>query len=259
MALDLPSPNTERLARSPLELVVCQIRHEHNPAAADPKRAVGVHDALRVRYEVLEEQNAQDLTLAAGPTGLQAITGDTSRGWKFHDADQSWSLVMMPEFFALETTKYDDWEDFRERLAEAGAAVADALDISLEQRIGLRFIDQIRHPDVSAPQDWRAWIDERLLGPLLHPNVGGAVTAAQQVLRIDDGAGHSMIVRHGLGRDDDTNEWLYIIDHDCFVQRGKAFVVADALAAIDELHTLALQVFQSLIKPELYAYLRDGA
>jgi uncharacterized protein (TIGR04255 family) len=256
VTLDLPAPSTAKLERSPLSLVVCQVRHEQNLAASDPKRAVAVHDQLNAAYPVLEEQSGQEITIAAGATGIQALPGQQSRGWKMRSTDQGWTAVVMPEFFSLETTRYDDWPDFRSRLETFARAVHEAIDPSLEQRVGIRFIDQITHPDVNTPQDWRGWIDDAFLGPIAHDSVGSSVTTTQQLLQLDAGDGRSIILRHGCIREQEKDAWMYLLDHDCFVQRGRPFDVDELVAAVEDLHTLALQVFQAAITPDLYSYLR---
>jgi uncharacterized protein (TIGR04255 family) len=256
VAFDLAPPSTETLKHSPLSLVVCQVRHEQNIAASDPKRAVKVHEQVGNAYSVLEEQAGQEFTIAAGPAGIQTAPGEKSRGWRMRSADEAWTAVMMPEFFSLETSRYGDWPDFSGRLEAFASAVHGSIDVSLEQRVGIRFIDQITHPDVTDPVGWRAWIDEAFLGPIAHDNLGPHVTATQQLLQLDAGDGMSVILRHGCVRDMEKNAWVYQLDHDCFAQRGKPFDVAALMTVAEELHTLALQVFQAAIKPELYAYLR---
>jgi uncharacterized protein (TIGR04255 family) len=52
------------------------------------------------------------------------------------------------------------------------------------------------------------------------------------------------------------NEHVYMLDHDCYVQRSRSFDGVDALDQIESLHTLALQLFQAAITPKLYKYLR---
>lgn len=253
----LPSPSTEKLARSPLSLVVCQVRHEQNIAASDPKRAVSIHDAVNHRYPLLEEQAGQELTITAGPAGVQSVPGASKRGWKLRTADQVWNAVVMPDFFSIQTTKYDDWPDFRERLEEFARAVTHAVEPSLEQRVGLRFIDRITHPDVTTAMDWKKWIDQSFLGPLAHEILGQAVIDSQQILQFDIGDGRSIVMRHGAIRDQQASGQLtYLIDQDCYVQRGKPFDVDDMLNVAEELHSLALQVFQQAITPDLYKYLK---
>lgn len=257
MALDLPEPSTDKLERSPLSLVVCQVRHEHTLAASDPRRAVAVHELVETAYPLLEEQSSQELTISAGTLGLQSLPGQASRGWRMRSEDQAWTAVVMPDFFSLETTRYDDWPDFRRRLEAMADAVAKAVEPSLEQRIGLRFIDQIAHPDVTKPQDWQRWIDRSFLGPIAHHALGQAVGSTQQILQIDAGGGRNLIVRHGCFRDQESGgRWVYMLDHDCYIQRGRPFDVGQVMAALEDLHRLALQVFQSAITEDLYNYLK---
>lgn len=257
MALALPEPSTQKLKLSPLSLVVCQVRHEENIAASDPKRALRVHDAIEDLYPILEQQAGQELTLTAGPLGVQTMPSVAQRGWKMRSQDQRWNAVVMPSFFSLETTSYDNWVDFRSRLEAFTQAVASAIDPSLEERIGLRFIDRITHPSVASPKDWAGWIDAAFLGPIAHARVGEGITTSQQIVEIDAGDGRSLILRHGAIRDAEAGgEWTYLLDQDCYVQRGRPFNADQVLDAVESLHTLALQVFQQAITPDLYGYLR---
>lgn len=246
-----------KLDRSPLSLVVCQVRHEENIAAADPKRALRVHEVVEEQYPVLEQLSGQELTITAGPLGVQSTPGSPQRGWKMRSEDQRWSVVVMPDFFTLETTSYDDWPDFSARLEALARAVAGAIEPSLEQRVGLRFIDRITHPDIVSPKDWSRWIDPAFLGPIAHERIGEAITASQQIIQLDAGDGRSLILRHGAVRDPEAGgEWTYLIDQDCYIQRGRAFDTDHVLEAAESLHTLALQVFQQAITPDLYEYLK---
>jgi uncharacterized protein (TIGR04255 family) len=258
VSLELPTPSTARLARSPLSLVVCQVRHENNPAAYDAKRAVSIRDALEATLPVLEEQANQELNIAAGQVGIQALPGEISRGWRMSSEDRTWTAVMMPSFFSLETRNYKDWEDFRARLESFVRAVAEYTQPSMQQRVGLRFIDRMSHPDVNKPQDWKRWIDSSFLGPIAHKAFGPAVEATQQILQLNAGKGRSIIVRHGCFQDQESDgQWIYSVDHDCFVQPSKAFHVDDVMANVETLHTLALQVFQAVITPAMYQYLLE--
>jgi uncharacterized protein (TIGR04255 family) len=257
VVLDLPEPSTDKLDRSPLTLVVCQVRHEETVVASDPRRALQVHEVVRADYPILEEQKGQDLMVVAGPQGVQATPGAPQKGWKMRTDDQAWSVVVMPDFFALETTEYDDWDDFRRRLDALIDAVAAHIDPAFEQRIGLRFIDRIVHPDVKVPTDWSGLIAPSFLGPLTHDSFAGAVTATQQIFNLESGDGRAVVVRHGTVRDADLGGRLaYVIDQDCYVQSGRTFDRRGVAEVAESLHTLALQIFQQAITPPLYTWLR---
>jgi uncharacterized protein (TIGR04255 family) len=257
--LELPAPATERLERSPLELVVCQVRHERNLAVADAKRALTVHEGLGDKYPGFDEASGMALNIIGGPAGISTAT-DQQRGWNFRSADGAWTVVLMPDFFALETRAYTDWDDFSARLDEIVRLVKEALEPSLEQRLGLRFIDRITDPKITSPQGWEGWIDDRLLGPVLHDAFGPAIKSIQQVLQLDGGDDMEVLLRHGclLEGAGDDQVWHYLLDHDCSRSRGRPFS-ADAIAeGARRLHELALAVFQAAVTPKLFAHLRGG-
>ena len=164
--LQLPEPSMEKLERSPLELVVCQIRYERNLAVTDTRRALEVQERLGGKYPVLDQAAGIALNILGGTSGMSTAS-EQQHGWNFRSTDGAWTVVLMPEFFALETRAYTDWADFSTRLNELVLLVVSAFDPSLEQRVGLRFIDRVKDPVIHSPEGWEGWIDDRLLGPAL--------------------------------------------------------------------------------------------
>jgi uncharacterized protein (TIGR04255 family) len=254
--LELPDPDTSLLPRSPLRLVVCQVRHDRTFAAVDATRVIALHSELADRYPTITEAAVQTFGFLAGPGGAQMTTPEPSKGWQFRSADETWTVTIQPDFFSLETSAYLDWSDFRERLLRVVRAVGAHVGPVVEQRVGLRYVDEVRDPVVTDPVDWRGWIDESLLGPLVHPSFGPALRSTQQVLELEAHEALRVILRHGTLRVPGEKQWLYLLDHDCFRQQGRPFD-ADALAGtLDDLQRLALQVFQAAITPRLYRYLK---
>jgi uncharacterized protein (TIGR04255 family) len=258
--LQLPEPSTERLKRSPLELVVCQVRHERNLAVADAKRALEVHRGLGGKYPALDEAAGMALNIIGGPAGVSTAS-DQQRGWNFRSTDGAWTVVLMPEFFALETRAYTHWSDFSARLGELVQLVQFAFEPSLEQRLGLRFIDRIKDPVLTSPTAWKGWINERLLGPILHGDFGPAIKAVQQVLQLDGGDNMEVLLRHGCVLEGSAEDpvWHYLLDHDCSRSGGRAFSPEEIRDGAERLHTLALAVFQAAVTPKLFNHLRGDA
>jgi uncharacterized protein (TIGR04255 family) len=257
MGLELPEPSTERLEGAPLSLVVCQIRHEQNLAVADPRSALSVHQLVADEYPILEEQSGQELTIAAGPGGVQALPSTPTRGWRMRSKDAAWTAVVMPDNFALETTTYVDWPDFVSRFERLLAAIAQSAKPSVEQRVGFRMINRITHPRVNDLAGWAGLIDPAFLGPIMHLGIGASTTASQQILQVEAGEGRSVLIRHGCFVDSDSGgQSTYILDNDCFNQRGRSFDESAAREEIEHLHRLALQIFQAEVTPVLYEHLR---
>ncbi|MCE9621166.1 MAG: TIGR04255 family protein [Actinomycetia bacterium] len=257
MPLNLPEPMRDRLPRAQLDLVVCQVRHERNFASIDPKRALSVHSTLASRYPSIEDMSAQEIGfVVSGPTGVGPVSSETSRGWRFRSPDEKWIVVIMPDFFSLETTEYSTWEEFKERLTELTAAIHDQLSPSIETRLGLRYIDRLTKPHAESARDWAPFIDPSLIGPILHPTLGDSLTQLQQVVRLDTDDGRQVILRHGCSTEDGGG-WTYLLDYDCSTARSQPFEAEAVLTGIEDLHTIALQVFQASVTPALMAYLRE--
>jgi uncharacterized protein (TIGR04255 family) len=254
MPLTLPEPSTTQLAHAPLELVVCQVRHDRNLAVADATRALAVREALGDAYPHMEEQAQQQLSFLAGPTGLAPLPGGTEqRGWRFRSADGAWTVALLPDFYALECTGYTSWTEFRTRLVDLTHAVSQHLQPALELRLGLRYIDRITRPVVSTPTAWTGLIQDNLLGPVLHPDFCNALSGVQGVLQMVAENGE-VLLRHGT-QPDDSGNWPYLLDTDCYRSSSRRFAPDTLLADAEYLHKLALQVFQASITPRLFEVL----
>ena len=161
----------------------------------------------------------------------------------------------------METRAYTDWMDFSSRLDELVRLVESALEPSVEQRLGLRFIDRLEDPVIRSADGWKGWIDDRLLGPVLHSAFGPAIKAAQQVLQLDGGDDMEVLLRHGclLEGSPDDPVWHYLLDQDCSRSGGRAFSPDDIRDGAERLHTVALAVFQTAVTQKLFKHLKGDA
>lgn len=259
--LVFPAPSTDRLERSPLELVVCQVRHERLSDASDAGKIFAVRDGLGGRYPFDEEAATINVNVSASPGGIVPTGSERQQGWNFKSADGAWTVVLMPDFFALETRAYTDWQDFSERLRAVVGQVDEILKPSVERRLGLRFIDRITDPKVGSPQGWEGWIDDRLLGPVLHSSFGPALKGLQQVVQLDGGDNVEVLLRHGFTPEGagEKQVWPYLLDHDCSRSGGRTFSAEAVMESVEQLHDLALAIFQASITPKLYDHLRGGS
>lgn len=259
--LVFPAPPADRLEHSPLELVVCQVRHERLSGSSDAGKAFAVRDGLGGRYPLDEEATAVNLNVSAGPGGMVPTGSERQRGWNFKSTDGAWTVVLMPDFFSLETRAYTDWQDFSERLRAVVGQVEEVLKPSIERRLGLRLIDRITDPKVDSPQGWEGWINDRLLGPVLHPSFGPALKGLQQAVQLDGGDNVEVLLRHGFAPEGagEKQAWPYLLDHDCSRSGGRTFSAGAVMKSAEQLHDLALAIFRASITTKLYDHLRGGS
>ncbi|MFJ9330809.1 TIGR04255 family protein [Streptomyces sp. NPDC101230] len=236
-------PEDRRLSQPPVALVVCQVRHETEYAASDAARALKVRAALGWPTE-LSESLVQGLNLAVGQfSGLSASQAPSVRGWQLKSPDGVWTVSLQPDHFAIETTRYDGWADFRRRLSELAAAVGEHISPALEHRIGLRYVNQIVHPEVQRPVDWHKFISSEIFQKSLYEGLGDSFRAAMQVIEAEPSPAHSMIIRHGMQMDNE-GRLVYVLDNDSARQGSRSFDVQSILESADVLHLNELRAFE---------------
>jgi len=255
--LALPDPSTVTLAHAPLQLVVCQVRHDRNLAVADGGRVLAIREQLGI-YPRIEETAQQEIGLVIGPTGAQPLGGGgQQKGWRLLSEDGAWTVALLPDFFALECTGYTSWTEFRERVRGLVDAVLAHLQPTIELRLGLRYVDRISLPVIKEPRGWSGYINEHFLGPALDQQVGPALSALQQLVQLQGPDGVQVLLRHGTQLEQPSGEWPYVLDTDCFRGDSRGLEVDSLMQSADALHKLALQVFQAAITPQLHELLAE--
>jgi uncharacterized protein (TIGR04255 family) len=259
MALSLDEPDRTRLPRSPLELVVCQIRFERQVAIGDPKTATTFHQALGGTsgpFPEIGEVVSEEVNLPLTPGTPGAFRESRTSGWRF-SSGRTLAAVLMPDHVALETNAYTTWEDFSELLAQVIDAVAEVVEPAIEQRIGLRYVDRIQELDLKSPAEWESYIRSEFLGPILHRELGPGVRAAHQQLLIELEDGISCGLRHGPVDNQNRETVDYVLDYDLFRQSGRPFDPEGIKETAALFNRLGLQLFQATITDDLLDYLRE--
>jgi uncharacterized protein (TIGR04255 family) len=257
MTLDLPEPDRSRLPRSPLELVIFQLRFDRHVGVSDGRTATRFQRALSDRVEgfaEISEVVAGEINVAVGAAG-QVVNEARTTGWRFGSAKTA--AVLMPDHAALETTAYTTWDEFRTGLEAIVDAVHEVVEPALEQRVGLRYVDRITELGLKRPLDWSPYIREELLGAVRHPQLGPHVRAAHQQLLIDLDDLTRCGLRHGPLENPATGTVDYVLDFDVFREGGRPFDPSAVKETAGEFNTWALKLFQASVTDDLLEYLRD--
>jgi uncharacterized protein (TIGR04255 family) len=260
-AVDLPEPDRSRLARSPLELVVCQIRHERRLIVGEGATALAVHEALggvTGPYPSIDEVSGAELNVVMGVgMGVPNVRETKTSGWRLTSADGAWVITLMPDNFSLETSAYTTWaDDFAPRLGALIDAVAQHVQPTFEQRIGLRYVDRINELGLTELAAWEPYLRPELLGLVVHPQLGPGVRTYQQQVVIELADGVTAGLRHGPVVESGRNVVDYQLDYDIFRQAGRAFDAGAIRDAAAQFNIYALQLFQATISDALLEELR---
>jgi uncharacterized protein (TIGR04255 family) len=215
------------------------------------QEALGGSDGFFSRIENVERHTAA-LTIASGAMGSPAP--EVVHGWHLKSADRGWTAALLPEQFSLETTRYTNWGEFHSRLRALIEAI-EKIDVpSLEQRIGLRYVDRLVGLPVTAAVDWARWISAPILGAPLHDVVGPAVRSVRQQVEFDLEGDTVCALRHGLATEPDGDA-VYVLDFDMYREKAQRFSGKALLGAANQFHQQADALFQQVITDDLLTYL----
>ncbi|MAT65037.1 MAG: hypothetical protein CMN57_05290 [Gammaproteobacteria bacterium] len=131
------APKTgEKLSNAPLIYVLAQIRF--SPILATEKYIPSIQERVRREYPRYQQNIIQ--TFRFGPEGQPPDIAKISR-WEFADKDSTHGFIIQQDSFVFHTTGYTTFPEFKDKLQSALLAVNESLDISLVERIGLRYVD----------------------------------------------------------------------------------------------------------------------
>jgi len=255
------------LFNDPLALVVAQIRFP--PVLSiqtDEKSLARFQDLLRDRYPFVFV--GRQIGLNVSPQGIEQQQ-TSGKIYQFADADREWAVSLAVDSVALEARHYTDYDDFSQRIMSLLAAVKEVYRVAVRQRLGLRYINEIRYPEVSTVTDWIPLLRHELLGLAANREIAPSVESTLQELSLNLPSG-GLTIRHGYVPQGSTvaplpGEQLqnagpfYLLDFDAFDEKGRDLddrTVDELLQSYN--HTM-FQLFRWLVQDDLYEYLKGGA
>jgi len=221
---------------------------------------------LRDRYPYLSI--GQHIGINIGPQGVEQQQ-TPGRIYQFADADREWAVSLAVDSVALEARHYTNYGDFSQRIMSLVAAVKEIYRVQERLRLGLRYINEIRHPDVSTVTDWIPLLRHELLGLVANREIAPLIKSTAQDLSINLQNG-SLTIRHGYVPQGTAVAPLpgealrdagpfYLLDFDAFDEQGRDLdnrTLDDLLSSYN--HTM-FQLFRWLVQDPLYDYLKGGA
>lgn len=246
---------------APLRFVALEAQLSYAPVLATEQGRAEVYNRLSDVFPVAEPETSVEVAVGLGG----AAPPKTTVGLRMVNLDRTRSVSVTPTSLTVQTSAFVDPGDFLESVQRALEALLHARP-SLLRRIGLRYIDEIRAPHVAQPADWRPYIDERLLGPVLFAGAH-QVDAVEGVLALTIGRERHLVLRHGprVGYAVEPNGVLrlppspggpfFLLDIDSFwmpsPDERHRFDVDDALAICHALDDPAHDYFEAAITDRL--------
>lgn len=185
-----PYPN------QPVAMALIEVRHPGGTPLSQ-STVVALKSALRSQFPLLRAEELNEMTLNFGP-GAPPGTHRQVSVPRYVSRDRQSSVTYRPDAIVVETTNYPGWTAFKALVDLALRAREDVAPVDGVERIGIRFIDEIRIPQVVAP-DWSDWILPGLTGPDIElSDLSLHVQQQQSVIQYGAGEpGRTLTLRYG--------------------------------------------------------------
>ncbi len=251
---------------APIVLMAVEVRHSLCQPL-ERKQVAQVSAEVTQLLPLPSELTEVSVTVQAGPSEPPVQQQVVAMFPRWMSRDKRTSLTMRPDSFVIETTNYGSYDRVRE-LLEAALRLRQTVEKpGGVERIGLRYIDEIRAPLVNDVPDWKEWVEPALLGPLDIGGDLGLVPAVNEGVTVfSHGTSSALVLRYGAQNDyvvPSTSELrrplpppgpLFKLDIDSFWQAGDEipeFDTDQVLAQADSLHEPVRGVFEDLITDRL--------
>lgn len=182
----------------PLAFVAAEIRTSYNPALVKDETLATIQDRLPA-LPVARREHRQVVVMGGPPQPGETVL-------RLLNAESTTSLTLAAGAIALETTAYETVEAFTELLEAALSAVADIAPPHSVERVGLRYVNELRVAQaITDPEQWQTWVCPELLAPLASGSkalvAGGvdqvAFNGAQTLLSWQLGRERALVARFG--------------------------------------------------------------
>ena len=162
------SDDHEVYPNAPLALVVVEIRFSNGasdrPLPMPLQRTI--RDALGEEW-VIDSSKIQRFDLSIGPNGPAPQFMAPVPVTRFTVRDRTKAIALTESTLTIEATEYSHYPAFRETLELAISAISTFLKPDGINRVGMRYIDEIRIPEItdSNIDDWSKWLHPSLSAP----------------------------------------------------------------------------------------------
>ena len=191
--MKLPQYEWVQFKKAPLRLVIGQLRFTIMPRFEQKAFIAGFQEAVRKQYPRVSREAS--ITYQLSPTGISPSPGEIL--WRFSSRDNRWAVVVGESAITLESRAYSSMSDFLDRFSHILKVASETLEVTDRLRLGLRYINEIRHPHTENLVQWRALINPEFVGFEASSLLDGQIDHTLQEIQVNRPDG-ILAIRHGL-------------------------------------------------------------
>lgn len=255
----LNEPDLSNLDNPPLVVAGCQVQYEVSQESDFSNRLIELQKLLEVDYPIVEDLLKASVSFTTGQGAGLGVKGASQKvGAIFKTLDGKSLATVCPEFFAIETFEFRDWDDFVSRLASVTQSIDQLIGPQFFTRVGLRFVDQFEGGPGSTTSNWAEKINESLLGPILDESVGKMIKNCQQLIEFEFDEGLGVFLEHGMSHDAEGVNGNYILDIECFISGREPWESDLLIPLINRIYEGSLQIFQWAVTDGYFQKLKEA-
>jgi uncharacterized protein (TIGR04255 family) len=223
--LNVPTADAAHYTKNFIRLATCELRfptllelEEHAPVAFSK--------AVRKEYPTYTRQTAVNVN----PGGLAQAANHS-----FRSKNGRWTVTVRAAAISLETSDYDSFAEFEQRLGFVLHAAGSTIDTDFFTRVGLRYVNAVDFERATI----RDWVNPSLVGALGEGVFGDVDEHWQRVRGLTDVGGY--IFQHGLAIQPGSTKCEYVLDFDLYKEEVP---VAETVPVVRKLHALEFSLFR---------------
>jgi len=241
------SYESETFANAPLAWVACEIRFPLVPSLTGDDS-----------FESLTEAFFDTFPIPVSPV-MVTPTGETDtpggeRQFRFLNRSRTMSVSLTRRSLVVENTDYKEWGSFKSDIIGAVEVVGNSAKIVGVERIGLRYIDEIRvNDDAEDALRWKGWISDEVLG-YLQPVPGYTPESSLTVIHLKKGSNglevrYAALTGRGVVSDEPLKRRHPALDGPFFVIDTDSFRDAPGDEMLDFTPDILIRVLDELHDP----------
>ncbi len=255
--MKLPEYEWVQFRKAPLRLVIGQVRFTIMPRFEQKAFIAGFQEAIRSEYPRVSRESA--VTYQLSPTGISTNPGEIL--WRFSSRDNQWAVVVGESAITLEARKYSSMHDFLGRFETLLKVGRETLEITDRLRLGLRYINEIRHPNAQSLSEWIRLLNPEFVCFDASNLLDGEVHRTVQEIQVERSDG-TFAIRHGLLSDftivpqaSPTSEPFYLIDLDYYDTKELDLDIPSTIKQMRDYNDIMYRFFRWTLNEKLYNHL----
>jgi len=235
--LNVPGVGRAHYQKNFIRLAVCELRFPTLFEVEAETPPLSLSKALRKEYPTHERLKNVNVNLGG-------VAHSNAHG--FRSKKGRWSVTLRAAALSLETSLYDSFEEFAERLGFVLKAAEDTIDTDFFTRVGLRYINVVP----CAPETAGEWINPALVAALAAGTYGAISEYWQRVQGPTTMGGYTF--SHGIQVQPGSVPREYLLDFDFFKED---VAVGETLPVVKKLHELEYSMFDWSLGPKAKEHL----